>query len=752
MPLVLSALDSCININYNSDGTPVTNNQQITILEHKAQLYRRNMNSMEESRSLDFNTKYFIVNRYKKYFGIKRKIEGKLLGYVKLSDVFCGGKPMIAKSGLLKKFFIKTEVHEKGTTSFVKAYPSSSGDDCGVKNKHCAKLKRFNSYYIFKEEQGRYLLSKSNEYRAEDILTGWVNKKDGFIWKTAIGVRPADRLKDSEPVYFYISKEDAKADNNKNEILGGMRWYDILIRMPVLEKINIGGEEYYKVALSIAGIGVEKKGNSLYYTNKGSKSAMNIVGKHNEVDIMFLVDGTKSMQPYIDKIIKKGGLIDRLSTTLMQDQKYKGLTIRTSYRIYRDGYAGDKNLGDGESITATCGESFTRTSFDVKASSNDKDDFKENMFGGINRALKDMRRCPNNKKIIFVIGDAGDRDSGSDFNNLVRKLKKKESRKHNTILVFIQTPRDSSKSGSEYSEAYNSFSRQVKKFKAILDPNSKGIVTSFKSDDTNIINNILNTASIDGYLNLEFLREIKVNLENGENLVDIIERLSSHEKYKNIPGIYKEEIINKSCKELGQEACEGKVYNLVIEGFIKVTENISEDVFFIQGEFSDLRSLMDRIKWNSSINREDRRTMLVELLRMALAETTGQTVFSNFKDTRIDEFLNSHGLPTRKNSPIFQHTIAELLDSNKVEDKVIKQLFTWISTSKDILRLIDRNEIAQLEFKEGSSKNDAIPAYIRPIRSKDFPRNKDNDRMQGYHYHDEIQNIRFLWVPKEFLP
>ena len=140
IPLILNSID-CRSIGFDNSGKPVNDKQQITISEHKTKLYKIDRNQMVKSGSVNFNEKYFIITKYRNrgedYFGVSKSIGGKLFGYIKIEDSFCGGKPMTAESGLLEKFFIKTEVHEAGTTSFVTAYPSSNNDYCGENVKYC---------------------------------------------------------------------------------------------------------------------------------------------------------------------------------------------------------------------------------------------------------------------------------------------------------------------------------------------------------------------------------------------------------------------------------------------------------------------------------------------------------------------------------------------------------------------------------------------------------------------------------------
>jgi len=747
-------------IKFNSDGTPVSNEQVVTVMDYNVSLYDKYGNGVKPNgKSVPFNYKLYIAGYYDnaRYYLVKKKPNGSPIGYIEKSKVFCGGRPLKAESGLLKKFYIKTAIHDRKNKklSFVTAYHSPTGSKC--ENNDCPTLKRFNSYYIFKETKNRYLLANTDNFTDQSSLTGWVDKKDGYIWKTGIAIRPSENLSDDNHIYFYKTLEDAKANRNGNPILGGMRWFNIPMRIPVLKTIKDGNDLYYEVVLSTGGIGVKKVGNKLMYVDD-NVSSINIRDKFNKVDIMFLVDGTKSMQPYIDKIIKKGGIIDKLLNEFRKDVNYKGLTIRASYRIYRDSYAGERNLGEGVALNGACNEDFSPDIANVRATNESNDDFKENLYGGINKAIQDMRSCRDNLKMIFVIGDAGNRDNPKEFNKIVKQLKANNRHKKDIRVVFIQTPfNESLRDNLNYEEAYKSFEEQAMAFAKMQSQkeleskhhknDSQTIKFYFKTDDKNLVRNILNSQVIKGFLNQKLKREVERNIADGHSLVETIDIIQKRDEFRSIPALVIDEIIDGSCKELGAELCEGKVYNVVTKGYIKATKDIKEDVFFTTGQFDKLDEMMTLIKWSSSLRKKDQRRKLVELLKDALPKVTGQHIFSEYEDEQIDTFLKRFGLPTRDDSPLFKYTINSLQnkDGNGATDQEIRALYNWIESSKAIFKLVRRNKIPILKLSENQTfKN--IPIY-EEIDEKDFPVG-----YKGYFYNDKIQNIRFSWIPKNYLP
>ena len=137
-------------------------------------------------------------------------------------------------------------------------------------------------------------------------------------------------------------------------------------------------------------------------------------------------------------------------------------------------------------------------------------------------------------------------------------------------------------------------------------------------------------------------------------------------------------------------------------------------------------------------------------LKSTLGKVTGQDFLGEAEDMKIEDFLQSNGIPIRENSPLFKYKISDLLDmssSSKIQDCNTKQLFNWLLTSKEILKIVGRNKIPTLVPIEITGCDKTIPKYDIPLMSKFFPNN-----VYGYAYQDEAQGLRYLWVPKEFLP
>ena len=365
---------------------------------------------------LDLNTSLTPVAIEGKWIQVIRPHDPtKPSGWILKQDVLCARTPMVADNGPELLFYIRTTTAPRETPETIAAYDSSSG------GKKIRELSRFDSYYVMDEQDGRYLLSKQYSSDETNKLVGWVDKDKGFIWPTAFGLRPVETL-ENEVVMAY-AKSDPKYESPIPIIGGGSHWYKIGLRIPAQQQQN----DFYQVVLPISGTGMcQYQGNKYVVCPQGLKRSVEIGSDSlQHVDILFLLDGTQSMQNYIEAAKHAArAIIDQVP----KDSHFKALQFRFAFRVYRDQYASKNELDEGLPFGRILGPdgkftsvddcnqdhakenvvTFEKTMGQVKASTDDHDDFAENLNGGLDKALTDLRiSCKQNAKILFVIGDSG---------------------------------------------------------------------------------------------------------------------------------------------------------------------------------------------------------------------------------------------------------------------------------------------------------------------------------------------------------
>jgi uncharacterized protein YnzC (UPF0291/DUF896 family) len=729
------------------------------------------------------------------------------LGWVSLNDLLCTNRPIInPEKGLEKKFYIKTKIQQRKQgepSAFINAYPMPA-EQCHDK---CRQLSRFTMYFIVDQEKDWYLLA--DDYHLKHPLVGWVRKKDGYLWDTAYGLRPRDDLEYKGNVgaeCVYQTLDNAINKHHCMPVLGGKSWYQEAVRIPLLDIVDHNGnhikpkgfadtkggqDAFYKVALAVPGVGLTK---DFKITSKSLREPSINLASMKFIDVFFLIDGTASMQPVIDLIrgIKGApGLVQNIANTLRKAPDFKDSKIRFGFRVYRDSYAGKKELGDGLPLRAEhCEElpddyleknrkNFQDRIADVQASVDDKgiDDYPENLFGGLKQVLQDLRSCPGHTKLLFVIGDHGYDKEVLSMNNLQELISKLKRDKGRLVTFFIQMPNQArtAKTPDAYNRAYDLYCSQGYEFlQAVLEGKK-----SRSKDDYNYLIRLQDNASssprgflcgqwkplpfnqlgnnilegIRGFSKSSILSELTVDLRGGKALKTAIEHL--RQKHTDVPGLFWDFIEEGNCETLGKQ-CNEQVYDITFEGYIPVSNDISLDVWMTGNQLLDFKQNVLRIFrklgpiMRESAKREQIVTTIAETLKIQIMEPEIEP-----DETYADYLQRKGGLPVSRNSLLLSYTPEQLEDENKVPDCELDRLAVLATNMETILGIIyEGNYRPHFKTKpypestctKASENGKRIP-FIRGRISK--KRLGDDDT---YRYDHEFRGKIIYWVPQEYLP
>lgn len=475
------------------------------------------------------------------------------IGWVNRNDVLCRPLPMTdPETGLYRRAVVRTAADLQGRAQEKEVYHSldrrCEGATRGTAT--CAKVSRFQWYFVYAEIQGHYLIAEWESLGSiTRRLVGWLPAADGLPWNTALGLRPSERLAEvpagqSEKfVCAYRSASDLGSRSNCNEVLGGMRWYNLDARIAVLKENSAA--RYYDVAFS----------NAFRNADAQGRDPTTAVDPLKKLDVFFVIDGTKSMQPAIDgvkDIVRK--LRDKTKSKLSQ-----GGVIRYGFRVYRDSAKdGPDGVTNSErlALSSTCDrttneDEFIRAFQPVKAdvSLGGDDDFPENLFGGLMQASNDIAACPDHTKLVFVIGDHGydadkQRQRGhTAFTEAQVSKAFKQGPRFNSqpIVIFIQTPSEIAAQPAvakdKYGSAYQMFKTQGGNImKGVYEgtPLSAQPVITLPpgSISTEVVQRTMD--QVEFYLRPDVLAMVTEGLRSGELLVAIIERLRANSAL-NIP-------------------------------------------------------------------------------------------------------------------------------------------------------------------------------------------------------------------------
>ena len=359
------------------------------------------------------------------------------LGWMDRSDLLCRINPLQNDKDLDRKAFIKTQPRAiqidgkrvQAPKSIVPAYPHDQSNTCHGGG--CKELSYFEKYFIYAESNKRYLLAKDFSLLTPKPLIGWVDKDKVIPWNTTLQIRP------HEDVRHISAFPEGSSTNRGVELTGGNIWYKFPQHLPLLEIVDNG--RYYLVA--VPGIGM-----------RGITDAPEMVEKMNalealfkRVDVFFLLDGTRSMEPSLNAAKK---FVTEVMDTLANKPAYRKTHFRFGFRVYRDDYAGNRGIGEGLPFSGSCEnkkhisqqnqEAFQRQIEQVYPFGRSTDrTFEENLFIGLRQAVRDMANCPDHLKMLFVIGDHGDNEAF-----VPRDLNQRITQTFTTLPVtfFVQTP------------------------------------------------------------------------------------------------------------------------------------------------------------------------------------------------------------------------------------------------------------------------------------------------------------------------
>ncbi|HXI06891.1 MAG TPA: hypothetical protein VNJ49_11235 [Bradyrhizobium sp.] len=706
---------------------------------------------------------------------------GQPVGWVERTAVLCGTFPLkdVGGTGLYKRIVVRTDTAVQGQVQPKKLYqtPATSDPRC---EGPCAEVSRFQWYFIYAEENDHYLISENaNLGSSSGRLMGWLPKEDGYVWNTALGVRPKETLAGPDGVavpgvpekyacaYRTMEELNAARPGDCNQILGGSRWFSLHVRMAMVQQT----QRAYEVLFSNAG-------------TAGRDNTSAIAQGLNNLDVFFVLDGTKSMGNVISAV-------KTLMTQINSRMKSKindGGVVRYGFRIYRDSNPKTKQDGVSNSEALPLSKTFCNkdnlsefnTAFaPVRAYDPDEDDdFPENSLGALVQASDDISGCPNNAKLVFVIGDAGyDPDKQRSRSFAVWNEQQVAARfksggagsKFGTppIVVFIQPPRQTSgvSNQTNYDSAYSAFESQGKSILSQLYGGTKlsGFATSnFLRLPAEVVGPgqqaAIDTAlqRIDASMNPAAISELTAGLQAGQSLEQIIERLRANSSL-NIPINYLQFVEESLCRRLGDQ-CRTQVLEAVNRAFVPADDKVVAEVLMSKDQLEKWQKILYLYK-NLSGNVAGRagREQLINTMLAALA-TIIQVDMQNDGVKLSDKLQFGAGLPASGRSPLMQYSDSDLMDPNNVPTCEIDNLKSYAIKKYDVLDIPlksdgkSRSNFIEALWPEGgcamSAKGKAVPFVDGDVR----PYNLNRSGQTNFSMMHKRGNDSFFWLPVNYLP
>ena len=805
------------------DGS-VDRNDPIPVIRFKTKVYEEASDSSKVTKTVEFGDRLFLRSLKDGYYqvatdGRDEFVEETTLGWVQGDNLLCRSKPVQNENGIARKFYIRTKasfVDGEATTLKPTAGPETK--ECSKINERCRELSRFTLYYVFAldEVNKKVLLLSRHRSEGDTPLIGWVSMEDGYLWDTRFGLRPKEDLTFDKVNGTWAVGEERRAclyetlelaDKNADSdvcyvpILGGNRWFNYALRIPVFDRVEYKGKPYYHVAMPTSGVGSNAADDVLSQV-KGLDEAIRLLKNLSSLDVFFLLDGTQSMQPHIDTlrgVDGKPGVLEAIQKAFDKDPRFRDVNVRYGYRVYRDHYAGNEGMGEAMPFDTNCAP--TKEDLDANHSKfqseirkidtefgtgGERDtDHEENLILGLAFAADDMSACRENVKLLFVVGDTGyDKETlakrgGSPVSesDVLEFMTHGASAEDDPVIpFFIQVPKVESKLNltgdrlQNYLDAYAKFTDQGKFFvEKIGDHFNDGaknkdsdikISEHFYSLDgsdleeaqTKLVEFVLSRVSEFG--DQRPINEVIAELQGGTALVNIISALSEGKK-TSVPAVRLAQIEKRICDELGK-ACEERVFNDITEGYIPADEDVKLDIWVESEEFAAWRAKLDLIKDTTQYSPTELSQVIVKMMVDGVKNSTGDLSPSEM-NMSIAEFLKlKHGLPVGQQTPLLNYSLGDFIHREDVstdsrdliEVCELYRVARWLYVHREIFASVETSEVPIFELNEGDKAACEMRHATPEVKMGDrqpFP----EDTMS---YRKVQTEESIVWLPNDFLP
>lgn len=342
-------------------------------------------------------------------------------------------------------------------------------------------LKAFHPWYVFQrkeldlrnpaEPKGWYRVGKSQQ-KAD----GWIRAADAFEWRQALLVsytHPGDPLEGRKPVLMFSERGELESllDTDEREEMASelyaqleqkkvppgvismepRRFVDInehFYLLPILqfETVDLDGDEarLLQIAAAVPGArGPDTLANEEYASQAGEGRGVGSGSrlKDMQVDVVFVMDTTGSMQPYIDMTRDAvAGMVARIGDKLADRVKFGLVGYRDSLQaVPALGYTARNftpQLVDGKELVTTLAQ--------ADAAKVGSKDYQEEVFAGIDEALDSAWR-DNAMKFIVLIGDASSHVKGHEQNTTGRGaedlLRELDDAQIHVVAIHLEDPR-----------------------------------------------------------------------------------------------------------------------------------------------------------------------------------------------------------------------------------------------------------------------------------------------------------------------
>ena len=395
-------------------------------------------------------------------------------GWMPADRLILSPKALIDDSlgGGLSKGMVLTTINsfdrtKKNAVEILKKKHYYKTPDCDESKRSKLKAKKFTFLFIIKETNDSYLLSDIDDL-STDIenstynIKGWLPKQKFTRWNHRVCLEPGSLETLSKKVYnaykdeeLYVIDEEQNFEtylgqgsliNNKWAIkkirLTEQRPFAREMRMPILPDWPGKTKENFKVACIAQMVAYEEEeDNTTIIVSKEKKLAeletrlAEVLDKANKINILFVLDGTKSMKDYGPAVARS-----IVKFIKLRNEKYSNDKYQFALAIYRHYDDDGGNPEDFEYISFKNEDGISqiieKLESGIKYESKNGPHYESHYYG-MTQAIKRSNFNPKETNIMVLVGDAG--NENHDKNNLTADKVSKLLIKNNINLISFQT-------------------------------------------------------------------------------------------------------------------------------------------------------------------------------------------------------------------------------------------------------------------------------------------------------------------------
>jgi hypothetical protein len=360
------------------------------------------------------------------------------LGWIKCSNLILNSYALLNKNSIPRKAMAlvslddaKVQLQKVDIEKFKLYYGPDNDSEKG-------EAKKFEIYYVFKEVKGKKLLARADKLSGSQIslesnVAGWIANFHVTDWDSRLCLEISSKTdavnsysNKEIPVYPTIEKLTSFLNSGIEKTDGSIMKFNLkpsrpdpyIMRMPVISNLD------NQLNKEVATVGSLEKSTDQQDVASIMRKIQNAKNKLENVNILFVIDGTVSMKAYFKPVAKSIEKIIQNNNLLGANNK-----LRFGVVIYRD-YPDEEGAVEVEPLTANY-EDVIRKIANTECKSNPMDpNLPEAQYNGIINGLKKAGLNKDQSNIIVLIGDAGNHNpdpQGLNINQVCQTLKDYEA-------------------------------------------------------------------------------------------------------------------------------------------------------------------------------------------------------------------------------------------------------------------------------------------------------------------------------------